>query len=115
MKKFKLMYIIWAVMLFIIIGLLTYLGIVNQKRLEPYKNLEKDLVSYTQKYVELKFLYPEKGESIKITTEQLKDNGLLKDFSYKKENCAGYVEMTFDGVYNYKAYIKCDNYETKGY
>lgn len=115
LKKFKAAYVVWAVMLFIIIGLLTYLGILNQRRLEPYKKLEKELINYTEKYVELEFLYPEEGESIKVTTDQLKKNGILKDFSYKDDKCSGYVVMSFNGVYNYKAYIKCDNYETKGY
>jgi len=34
----------------------------------------------------------------------------------KDKECTGYVEVFKNNtVYDYKAYIKCDNYETKGY
>lgn len=115
MKKMKIMYITWGLLVVALIGALTCIGFIYQKKLKPYKDLENNLISVTEKYIELKFLYPEEGEKLKITTKELVDANLLKDFSYKNEKCEGYTLVTFNGVYNYDSYIKCDNYTTRGY
>ena len=115
MKRLKIIYIIWAIFVIIILGLITLLGIEYNKKLKPYIEAEKKLVNYTQKYVELKFIYPEEGEKLKITLEDLKKEELLEDLSVNNNSCDGYVAVSKKGVYKYKAYIKCDNYKTKGY
>lgn len=115
MKKIKIAYIIWGIIVVIIIGLLTYLGFLYQKKLEPYKELEFNLKETAEKYVEIEFLYPEEGDTLIIKAEDMITKGLMKELTYKKETCTGYVELTLNGVYNYESFIKCDNYETKGY
>lgn len=115
LKKIKVMYILWAVMVVVIIGLLTWLGFVYQKKLEPYKNLEFNLTETAEKYVELNFIYPEAGDTLIIKAEDLRKNNLIDELIVNKDKCDGYVKLTFNGVYNYKSFIKCDNYTTKGY
>lgn len=115
MKKIKIAYIIWAILVIIIFGLLTMLGFMYKKKVEPYKELEFNLKEIAEKYVELEFLYPENGEEVIIKSEDLIKKDLMKELTYKKDTCSGYVELTYNGVYNYKSFIKCDNYITKGY
>ena len=115
MKKMKIAYIIWGILVVIIIGLLTFLGFMYQKKLEPYKELEFNLKEAAEKYVELEFLYPEDGEKLIIKSEDMIQKEIMDELSYKNESCNGYVELSYNGVYNYKSFIKCDNYETKGY
>jgi len=115
MKKMKIIYIIWAVIVVIIIGLLTVLGFMYQKKLEPYKELEFNLKEAAEKYVELEFLYPEAGDTLIIKAEDMINKEIMNELVYQKETCDGYVKLTYNGVYNYKSFIKCDNYVTKGY
>ena len=37
------------------------------------------------------------------------------ELKVKNDVCDGYVLVTKEDVYHYKAYIKCKNYETDGY
>lgn len=115
MKKIKIAYIIWGCLLIVILGLLTYLGFMYQKKIEPYKMLEKELINVAEKYVEQEFLYPEDGEIIKITFLQLYKKGLIKELIYKNDKCDGYVKLKYNGVYEYNAYIRCSKYITKDY
>lgn len=115
MKKIKTAYIIWAILVVVIIALLTTLGFMYPKKLAPYKELEFNLQEAAEKYVELEFLYPEEGESLTIKAEDMINKEIMKELTYKNETCSGYVELTYNGVYNYKSFIKCDNYTTKGY
>lgn len=115
MKKFKTMYVIWGLLVLIIVGLLTYLGFVYQNKLKPYKDLERELVNTVSKYIEKEFLYPNNGETLKVSLTDLKSKGLISELIYGDDTCDGYVIVTFNNVYNYDAFIKCNNYETKGY
>lgn len=115
MKKMRLAYIVWGIIVAMIIGLLTYLGFVYQKKLEPYKELEFNLKESAEKYVELEFLYPEEGQILEIKLEDIIKSGIIKELKYNDEACDGYVKLTYNGVYNYESYIKCPNYQTKNY
>jgi len=115
MKKMKVLYVVWGVLVVSLVGVLTYLGFQYKEKLKPYKYLEDKLISVTEKYVELKFLYPEEGEKLKVTTKELIKSEMLKGFSVDKEKCEGYVIVSYNGVYNYDSFIKCANYKTKGF
>ncbi|MBQ6687290.1 MAG: hypothetical protein IJN03_02065 [Bacilli bacterium] len=115
MNKMRVIYIIWAGLVLALIIALTILGFGYQKSLKPYKDLEVKLTEAAKKYVELKFIYPETGEVLTIKSEDLVNENVLRDLSYNGDSCTGYVKLTYNGVYNYNSYVKCNNYETKGY
>ena len=115
MKKIKVIYAVWAILIILLIALLTYIGFSYKSKLSPYKDLENSLSEAAKKYVELKFLYPEDGEKLTINVDDIIKEGVIKNFSYNNKACSGYVELTYNGVYNYKSFIKCDKYETKGF
>lgn len=115
MNKMRVIYIVWASLVLVLIVALTILGLVYQKRLEPYKDLETKLSEAAKKYVELKFIYPETGEVLTIKAEDMIKENIIKNLSYKEDSCTGYVKLTYNGVYKYDAFVKCNNYQTKGY
>lgn len=116
MKKMNLYLIIWGIIIVIIISLLTAFGFVYKDKSKVYKDLEEKIVEAEKKYVDAKFLYPQSGQVIKNTVEELKEANYLDNFMVNDKECDGYVEVYLEGtVYKYKSYIKCDNYETKGY
>lgn len=115
MKKNTIMLICWAVILLIIVGILTYLGINIKKTTKYYEDLERKIVNACEKYVLDNNIILEDDEVIKIKSRDLIENGYMKEIRYKEDACVGYVEITNDGVYNYKGYIKCNNYKTRNY
>ena len=115
MKKMNTIYIIWAILIILLVGVLTVMGFTYKNKLKSYKNLETKLSEAAKKYVELKFLYPEDGQIITINLEDMLEAEVINDLTYEEETCTGYVELSYNGVYNYDAFIKCNNYVTKGY
>lgn len=118
MKNSKL-FVVWSIIVVIIIGLLTTLGFMLKKVQNKYADIEKKLENTASGYVEYKFLYStiDKNGSIKITSEELIENGLLTEEELSKEDdkCVGYVVVTKKDVYKYKSYIKCGEYKSAGY
>lgn len=116
MKEMKKLSIVWGVILVLIFGMLTTFGILYTKKVKPYKDMEKLLVDQTKKYVELEFSYPQNGEKLNVTLEQLQGKELVEELKHNDEACDGYVTIGKNGVaYEYKGYVKCTNYTTKGY
>ena len=105
---------LWIFVVVILISGLTYVGYLIKNENKVYKVLENKLEEVAQGYF---------GENPGL----LSNNKIVQDTelgSYKEEiltklkenDCKGYVNTTSNlGIYEYKAYIKCNNYETKGY
>jgi len=115
MKKTKILFAIWGVIVVIILGLLTFLGFKITEKDKNYNELEEKLVSSAEKYVDNKFLYPKGDDEAKVTSKELIDNEFLDELKFEDDVCSGYVIVKLDGAYKYNAYIKCKNYTTKGY
>ena len=81
----------------------------------PYFDLEKTLISKTKSYYESEHSYPAKGQSVKVTFDELKNANLIEELKVNDDTCEGYVKVENNGVIEYKAYIKCNNYTTKDY
>ena len=110
MRQMRRLSIVWGLMLFLIVGLLTTFGIIYNNKNKLYKDMEKSLVAASKKYVDQSFSYPEEGKELQITYTTLKDSG------FNKKECDGYVIVKKkSGVYNYKGYVKCPEYQTKNY
>lgn len=115
MKKTKVLFIIWGVLVVGIIILLTTLGFMLNSKNKNYLELEDKLLSNAKKFVDNRFLYPEEGKTTKVTSDMLIENEYLDELKFEDDTCTGYVIVSFNGVYQYKAYIKCNHYQTKGY
>lgn len=78
-----------------------------------YKDLEEKIKIGAKAFVD-KFKYECYLPSCKVEYIQIKTSNLITDFvDYTtKEECDGYVIFNDE---SYKSYIKCENYETKGY
>lgn len=111
----KKMMLIWGIIAFSLVGILTFIGITYNKKSEKYRDYEDKLIDACEKYVELYFLYPTEGE-LKVNQNTLSDEGLFKIEKVNNNACEGYVLVSKNGlVYEYDAYIDCDVYKTKGY
>ncbi len=113
MKKIHTYSILWGLVVITILILLTIFGFVYKNKTKVYKELEEKLVEVEKKYVDAKFLYPKEGQVLKTTSKELEENNYIDKLP---DDCVGYAEVTMDGtIYNYKGYIKCEKYITKGY
>ena len=115
LKKMKKISVIWGMVMILIFGLLTFVALNWKKSDREYKKLEELLVSKVTSYYESKYSYPTGMEVVTISLSELKENNILDELKYNDDVCDGYVKVSFDGVINYKGYIKCNNYVTKGY
>ena len=115
MKQLKRISIIWGLLVFMIFSVLTFFALQWKSTKQPYFNLENNLVEATKKYYEAEHSYPNQGEKIKITFEELKEKNLLTELKINEEECNGYTLVENNGVIEYKGYIKCSDYTTKNY
>ena len=115
MGRSNKIFVFWGVLVVAIIGLLTFTGFMVKKINNNYGKVEEKLVQVTKGYVDTKFLYPDEGDSIKVTAKELRDNEVLDELKNGEDSCDGYVIVKKDGIYDFKAYIKCDKYKTRGY
>ena len=115
MKEMKKMSILWGIIMVLIFSLLTFFGLKWKNKYKGYFDLEDKLVKNTQKYYESNHEYPKKGSEEKIFLKELRDNEVIDELIYNDDKCDGYVIVKNNNVIEYKAYIKCNNYTTKGY
>lgn len=115
MKELRRISIIWGVLLLAIFVTLTFFALKWKSQNEPYFNLEKLIVSKTKSYYEMNHTYPNKGEYVIITFDELKANEILDELKVNDENCDGYVKVENKNVIEYTGYIKCSNYTSKDY
>ncbi len=116
MKQMRKISIIWGTILVIIVILLTVLGFLYKDKRIPYKELEQSLVEDAKKYVDVHFLYPQDDSEVKVSYEEMKDEEYVSELKYGEDVCDGYVVVKSNGtVFEYKGYITCEQYTTKGY
>jgi hypothetical protein len=115
MKDLQKIAIIWGLILVSIFALLTAFALKWKAKDQAYTALEDKLVKATENYFEEKYTYPQGNNTVKITLTELKDNNLIDKLAYNDDECDGYVIINNNGVINYKGYIKCSKYMTKGY
>ena len=113
MKKTKVLFAIWAIIVLIIIGLLTALGFILEDKYGKYKEIENKLVDSATEYAHSEILL-EEGEFI-VTTEELIELGYLDSLDVNDDICSGYVVITNDGTYKYDPYITCQAYTTRDF
>lgn len=116
MNKIKKMYAVWTLIVILIFIFLTILGFLFKNKTNIYKVLENQLVEAEKKYVDAKFLYPTTNEPLKINAKILIENGYMDELKIQDEICDGYAIISKKGtVFEYKGFVSCSNYKTKGY
>lgn len=116
MKKENKYMLLWGFLVILLIGLLTAVGFIYKNKTKVYKELETSLVEAEKKYVEAKFLYPQDDTTLKTTSEELLNENYIDNMTIDNQECNGYVKVYKDStVFEYKAFIKCNHYTTKGY
>ena len=115
MKKTKILFAIWAVIVVIIIALLTVMGFILDNRYEKYQALEEKLETSAREYAEDNILLSEEGGEYIVTSLELIEAGYLDNLEVDDNVCTGYVVVQNDGAYQYEAYISCKQYTTKNY
>lgn len=115
MKKQKILWIIWGVIVVVLLVLLTTLGFMLNKKYKAYYELEDKLKESAEKYGNTEFIYRDGSSNYKITSDELLETIYLDNLDIENDTCTGYVTVKLDTVYEYKAYIKCGKYTTKNY
>ena len=115
MNRMKKMSIIWGFIVILLFAGLATIGFTYKFKSKKYKDLEKKLVEITKKYTATDFKYPSDGKITVVTYEELKEKDLIDKLEVNKNKCDGYVEVSFDGVAKYKAFIDCGSYKTRNY
>ena len=114
MKKTKILFAIWAIIVLIIIGLLTALGFILKNRYEKYHDLEEKLIQVANEYA-YDHLFLEEGEQKYVDAQELVDAKYLDTLEVDDDVCTGYVVIDRENVYLIEAYISCDDYTTDSY
>lgn len=116
MNKMKKMYFVWGIIIVALFLILILFGFVYKNKSSDYKILEQKLVEAEKKYIDAKFLYPQDNKELKVTADILMKNGYLEELKVNNEDCDGYATIQKNGtVFEYKGYVACKNYKTKGY
>lgn len=115
MNKLRVSWIIWGMIMIAIVILLFFIGLTLSRKNEPYKAKENDLVEVTKVYVESSTWYPDKGQSLKVTIKELIEKEIISEVVVEDDKCDGYINVINNGIIEYKAFLKCKNYQTHGY
>lgn len=116
MNKLQKMNIVWGIIVVIIFILLTVFGFSYKNKVKAYKELENKLVEAEKKYIDAHFLYPASNEELKTLSSTLIEEGYLDGLIINDETCDGYVIVSHEStVFEYKGYVSCSKYQTKGY
>jgi len=115
MKQLKIISIVWGLLLLAIFSVLTYFALQWKAKIYPYLLKEDEIVEKTKSYYESNHSYPNKGEEVIITFDELKEHNVLEELKVNDDSCTGYVIVKNTGVIDYKGYIKCENYTSKDY
>ena len=106
--------IIWLILIVILVGGLTIIALKIKNANKEYKTLEKKMTDVAKAYYGEKPGLLKNNETISIQDLSDYDNTLTNKVN--EEECNGYVKTTSNmGIFEYKAYIKCNEYTTKGY
>ncbi len=114
MKKAKLLFIIWGVIVVIIVGLFTAMGFILESKAKDYEKYENKMVEAAKDYVFDNILLESDDELI-IKLNELIEGSYIDTNTVNNDVCEGYVIIKSNGDISYQAFIKCKNYQTLNY
>lgn len=113
-KRIKLTLIGRVVFTFIFVILASLILFIGSR--SKYRKLENNLRDAAKKYVELKHSYNDIEEGIKINYDELKMEVDMPELIIKGNACEGYALVKKNKiVFEFKGFIKCPKYTTRGY
>ncbi len=105
LKKMHKISVIWGCIMFLLVIGVTIVGFVYKNETKKYKTFEKTIVDQASTYLK-------NNNLTKASLEELIENDAVQLTEEYQKQCTGYVTLKNE---NYKSYIKCQNYQTKGY
>lgn len=114
MRKTKILFIIWAILVIVIVGLLTTMDLFWKIKNEKYHELEEKIVESATKYITDQVIL-EENEKIILDVLQLIEDGYLDSLDVENDTCSGYVIIENKGTYEYSPFITCSHYTTLDY
>ena len=114
MKKTKVLFAVWAVIVLVIVALLTTLGFMLKNIQEDYRVLEEKMLEGASEYAHKYALLSESDEMV-VTSDELIELGYLDSLELEDDVCVGYVVIHINDTYQYDVYITCNEYTTRGY
>lgn len=116
LKKMKVISILWGMILFTLLILLTACALIFKHKSKIYEEVSNDFANQVKEYVETNNLYPNLDSTIKIEDSELIDKNLMETIIVNGDTCKGYVIVSNkNDNYDYKPYIKCKKYITGNY
>jgi len=114
LKKMRMISVIWGIVLFVIVVGLTVIGLLYKKQSKEYQVFESEMSQKAMEYMEKKGLDFEEG--LKISLQELEEEGLLEIKPIKDNHCEGYVITKSENKREkYIPYLDCGKYKTSGY
>ena len=112
----KKMVMAWVFLISVLLLALLFFGYTYIDSISGYRTKEADMVEASDFYLTLSNINLSTGEGIRIEDKQLIESKTLSSMKVDDEECKGYVDIKKNvSGYDFKAYIKCENYVTEGY
>lgn len=105
LKHMRKISIIWGIIMFLLIIGVTAIGIIYKSETKNYKEFETELANKAKDYIIVNNLN-------KVTISELKEQNIIETSVVNEKECDGYILKEND---EYKSYVKCGNYKTRGY
>ena len=105
LKHMRKISIIWGMIMFLLIIGVTAIGIIYKNESKNYKEFEIGLVDKAKDYIIVNNLN-------KVTISELKEQNIIETSVVNEKECDGYILKEDE---EYKAYVKCGSYKTRGY
>lgn len=115
LKRMKIISIIWGMFLVTLFIIVTIFAVKFKSNSKKYLELGEFFSSKAKEYVEDNNFYPEKDKILKISKSDLIDNEYLEELEVDEDICEGFVIVSNEENYEYKAYLKCDKYISAKY
>jgi hypothetical protein len=110
----KKILIVWTLIAVILISGLTFVGFKIKEQNKPYRLLESELESKAEALIGEYPSLINNGNILEI--DDFLNNNYEVDMTVNGDKCEGYVLIEKKlSIYSYKAYLKCNSYETTGY
>lgn len=106
--------ILWIVVLLVIILLIAICG-GNKITNNNHSKMEKTLVNSAIDYAKTNGLYGSVDQKLKVSLEELVDQGFMYKEDITDSSCTGYALLYYDEDYHGDAYLLCKRYTTEGY
>ena len=105
LKQMRKISVIWGIIMFLLVIGVTVIGFVYKNETKNYKKFEMELVDKAKDYIAVNNLN-------KVTISELKEQNIIETSVVNEKTCDGYILKEDE---EYKAYVKCGSYKTRGY